>query len=136
LMDDLAAHAAAPWKLVMHHKPTYSSAANHGSDLTLRDQWGSVFDAQGVDLVLNGHDHDYERSNPMKAGAVVAAGQGTTYVVSGSAGAELYDNGHDFFTATSEKTENFLVLTIRTGSLGAKAYRADGTMIESFSLAK
>lgn len=136
LMSDLTAHAAAPWKLVMHHKPTYSSAANHGSDLTLRDQWGSVFDAQGVDLVVNGHDHDYERSSPMKAGAVVAAGQGTTYVVSGSAGAELYDNGHDFFTVTSEKTENFVVLTIRTGSLAAKAYRADGTLIESFGLTK
>src|SRR5262249_13057501 len=86
LDDDLTAHASAPWKLVMHHKPTYSSALLHGSDLTLRAEWGAVFDAQAVDLVLNGHDHGYERSNPMKAGAVAPAGQGTVYVVSGSAG--------------------------------------------------
>lgn len=136
LADDLTAHAAAPWRLVMHHKPTYSSALLHGSDLTLRAEWGAVFDAQAVDLVLNGHDHGYERTKPMKAGAVVAAGQGTLYVVSGSAGAELYDRSDDFFTAISEKTENFVVLTIRTGSLAAKAYRADGTVIESFGLAK
>src|SRR5262249_28614365 len=129
-------HASAPWKIVMHHKPTYSSAANHGSDLTLRDQWGSVFDAQGVDLVVNGHDHDYERTNPMKAGAVVPVRQGTTYVGSGSAGPALHRNGHDCCAATSEKTENFVVLTIRTGSLQAKSYRADGTVIESFGFTK
>jgi len=136
LTADLTSHASAPWRLVMHHKPTYSSALLHGSDLTLRAEWGAVYDAQAVDLVLNGHDHGYERTKPMKAGAVVSAGQGTIYVVAGSAGADLYDRADDFFTAMSAKTENFVVLSIRTGSLAAKAYRADGTPIESFSLTK
>jgi hypothetical protein len=47
----------------MHHKPMFSAAGGgHGSDMTIRMLWQPVIDANKVDLVFNGHDHDYERT--------------------------------------------------------------------------
>src|SRR5262249_57483612 len=43
-----------------------SSATGNGSDLGIRQAWLPLFDKYQVDLVLNGHDHDYERSFPCR----------------------------------------------------------------------
>jgi len=131
---DLAAAAGRPWKLVMHHRATYSAAANHGSDEGLRAAFGPVFDAHHVDLVLNGHDHDYERSHPMNAGAVAASG--TVYLVSGGAGATLYDAGTGAWTAKSEKRNHFVILRLRPARLELRAYDVDGTMFDELILTK
>ena len=45
----------------------YSSNQNHGSDGGLRDAWAPLFDLYSVDLVISGHVHAYERTNPMLA---------------------------------------------------------------------
>ena len=63
----------------MHQVPLSSSATGNGSDLGIRQQWLPLFDQYQVDLVLNGHDHDYERSFPVRgadadAGHEVASG--------------------------------------------------------------
>jgi hypothetical protein len=137
LQADLAAHANAPWKIAMHHKPLWSNAGNHGSDPVLQAQWGPLYDQYHVDLVVNGHDHNYERSFPMFGNQVKATpAEGTVYLVAGSAGAELYDNGTGFSTAYSEKTQNTAVLTVRKKSLVLDAYRADGTKMETFTIDK
>jgi len=62
------------WIIVqMHQCACSSSATGNGSDLGIRQQWLPLFDRYQVDLVLNGHDHDYERSFPVR-GADVDAG--------------------------------------------------------------
>ena len=63
----------------MHQCACSSSATGNGSDLGIRQQWLPLFDRYQVDLVLNGHDHDYERSFPVRgadanAGREVATG--------------------------------------------------------------
>jgi hypothetical protein len=78
----------------------YSSNTRHGSDGGLRDAWGPLFDKYEVDLVISGHVHAYERTNPMRAGQPtrrVAAGEtidpatdGTTYICAGGGGNQLY----------------------------------------------
>jgi hypothetical protein len=137
LDSDLAAHASAPWLFVMHHRGAYSSALFHGSDLTLRSTWCPIYDAHHVDLVLNGHDHDYERSLPVKNAQVVAsAAEGTYYVVAGSAGADLYQNSSDFWTATSASTHAFVLLHVRKGQLDFTTYDLDGTAIDDLSITK
>jgi hypothetical protein len=51
------------WIVVVQHQPIISSsAAGAGGDLGIRQAFLPAFDAYGVDLVLTGHDHDYERS--------------------------------------------------------------------------
>ena len=49
------------------HQDALSSAKNgNGSDKGIRETWLPLFDRYGVDLVLCGHDHDYERSWPVR----------------------------------------------------------------------
>ena len=50
----------------MHQDALSSSKTGNGSDLGLRQSWLPLFDKYGVDLVLCGHDHDYERSFPVR----------------------------------------------------------------------
>ncbi|HEY2639152.1 MAG TPA: hypothetical protein VGI66_04625, partial [Streptosporangiaceae bacterium] len=55
------------WIVVqMHQIACSSSATGNGSDLGIRQEWLPLFDQYGVDLVVNGHDHDYERSFPCR----------------------------------------------------------------------
>jgi hypothetical protein len=55
------------WIIVqMHQCAASSSVTGNGSDLGIRQQWLPLFDRYEVDLVLNGHDHDYERSFPVR----------------------------------------------------------------------
>jgi hypothetical protein len=68
------------WIVVqMHQDALSSSKTGNGSDLGLRQEWLPLFDRYGVDLVLCGHDHDYERSFPVRgfshhAGIDIASG--------------------------------------------------------------
>ena len=68
--------------VVMHQCALSSSTAGNGSDLGIRQAWLPLFDRYGVDLVLSGHEHDYERSfavrgyDPGDVGTVVAPNPG------------------------------------------------------------
>jgi len=65
------------WKIVFFHHPLYSSAGTHGSQLKLRAVLEPLFIQYNVSLVLNGHDHTYERIKPQN---------GIQYFVEGSSG--------------------------------------------------
>ncbi len=55
------------WIVVQMHQDALSSSKDgNGSDKGLRETWLPLFDRYGVDLVLCGHDHDYERSWPVR----------------------------------------------------------------------
>jgi hypothetical protein len=55
------------WIVVqMHQDALSSSKTGNGSDKGIREAWLPLFDRHGVDLVLCGHDHDYERSFPVR----------------------------------------------------------------------
>ena len=59
--------ASVDWIIVqMHQCACSSSATGNGSDLGIRQHWLPLFDRYQVDLVLAGHDHDYERSFPVR----------------------------------------------------------------------
>jgi 3',5'-cyclic AMP phosphodiesterase CpdA len=58
---------ATTWIVVQTHYGALSSTkTGNGSDKGAREQWLPLFDKYGVDLVLCGHDHDYERSYPVR----------------------------------------------------------------------
>jgi hypothetical protein len=59
--------AGIDWIVVQMHQDALSSSKNgNGSDKGIRETWLPLFDRHGVDLVLCGHDHDYERSWPVR----------------------------------------------------------------------
>ena len=66
LVDDLSANQR-DWTVVVFHHPPYSKGMNHDSDveqaeIDMRETFGPVFQAHGVDAVYSGHAHSYERS--------------------------------------------------------------------------
>jgi Calcineurin-like phosphoesterase/Purple acid Phosphatase, N-terminal domain len=67
------------WIIVqMHQDALSSSATGNGSDLGIRQAWLPLFDRYGVDLVLCGHDHDYERSFPVRGHTPLAGWDAAT----------------------------------------------------------
>jgi predicted phosphodiesterase len=72
IRQDLAAASQnqnIDWIIVYFHKPMYSSPSSCSScsgESSLRDTYHPLFDQYGVDLVLEGHTHDYQRSFPIK----------------------------------------------------------------------
>jgi 3',5'-cyclic AMP phosphodiesterase CpdA len=67
----------SPWKICFFHHPLYSDGKFHGPDLDLRARLEPVFDATGVNVVLSGHEHLYERVVPKN---------GISYFVLGNSG--------------------------------------------------
>ncbi len=86
LEKDLSDHEAA-CTIAYWHNPRYSSGW-HGSDAKFTPLWQTLYD-HNVDLVLNGHDHDYERFRPMTPAGVLDTTKGITEIVAGTGGEEL-----------------------------------------------
>jgi hypothetical protein len=76
--------------LVMWHAPLYSSGLHRGSGDSMRPFW-NLLDTHGADLVLSGHEHFYERFDPLDAhGQASRDGQGPRQFVVGTGGARLF----------------------------------------------
>ncbi|MGD0556611.1 MAG: metallophosphoesterase family protein [Streptosporangiaceae bacterium] len=71
----------------MHQAPMSTSTEGNGTDMGIRATWGPLFDKYEVDLVLSGHEHDYERSYPVR-GFDDDAGRVTTAFTSSLDGAD------------------------------------------------
>ena len=89
----------ARWKVVALHHPPYS-AGYQGSSGDARRAFVPLFERHGVQLVLSGHEHDYQRS------AVI---NGVTYIVSGAA-AGTRRTGSESFTEVSFSWHHFVEL--------------------------
>jgi hypothetical protein len=131
---DLAA-SSATWKFVAFHHTIYSNSS-HGSNTGIRNNLVPLFDRRGVDIVLMGHDHDYERTKPLRANQIVAPGAGTVYVTTGGGGRDLYGAGQSSFTAYSESTHHFTRVAINGSTLALDMIRTDGVVRDSLTLVK
>jgi hypothetical protein len=80
---------------------------------------------------------NYERTKPLRNGAVVPTpADGTIYAVLGTAGAQLYQSGTDFWTEKPETTHCFAIMRVRRNLLTFNAYRSDGSALDSFTITK
>ena len=114
LQADLAANPRQ-CVLAYWHKPRWSSGSNHGSNSGMQTLWQVLYNA-GAELVINGHDHEYERFAEMNAsGAAVT--QGLREIVAGTGGASLYGFGTPLSASQvrNSTTYGVLKLTLRTG---------------------
>jgi hypothetical protein len=97
LRNDLAANHTA-CTAVIWHKPLYSSGPN-GDNLFMREIWRVLYDAS-VDVIINGHDHDYERMAPQDPDGRRDNTRGIRQFIAGTGGAQLYS-----FTTAHANTE-------------------------------
>ncbi|QDE82264.1 metallophosphoesterase [Myxococcus xanthus] len=138
LERDLAG-STQPWKIVFFHHPPWSSG-EHGSQLSMRRHFGPIMEKYGVDLVLTGHDHNYERSKPMKGDAVAGSGEkGIPYLVVGGGGAtlrKLPGNKPDWSVIRDNQAYGFLDVTVVDGTLTAQLLGVNGDTVDRFRLQK
>ncbi|MBO0874573.1 MAG: fibronectin type III domain-containing protein [Pseudonocardia sp.] len=111
LEDELRTSRANPdidWIVVCMHQVVISTADRfNGADLGIREQWVPLFDRYGVDLVVCGHEHHYERSHPIRGQQpsdtrtpiptqtgtdVLDTGRGTVHMVIGGGGTSIPSN--------------------------------------------
>ncbi|HEV7229968.1 MAG TPA: metallophosphoesterase [Bacteroidia bacterium] len=151
LNNTLAAAAADPsivWKIISFHKPFFTTGQHEGDMNSYRSSWWKAFDTYGVDLVLNGHDHNYQRSKPVNLSVSTttpvsqygsAAGQGRCEIVCGGAGAGLYTAGSNadaWAMNIFNSTYNYVYCEVKGCQIVITAYDDSNTSLDSFTLDK
>jgi predicted phosphodiesterase len=113
------AKSSSRWKIAYFHHPLYSSGKRHGSDTDLRTVLEPLFVKYGMNVVLSGHDHVYERVVPQN---------GILYFVMGSSGqlrtgglandplrAACFDSSQSFMAVEIAGDEFYFQAISRTG---------------------
>jgi hypothetical protein len=118
-LEETLAASDATWKLVALHHPPYSSGF-HGSNQDVRDAFVPLFERYGVQVVFSGHEHDYQRTDPI---------DGVTYIVSGAA-SEARRTGIEDFTAVAWSTHHFVDLNVFDDHLLIRAIDQDGEQFD------
>ena len=117
-------HSGSDWKIAFFHHPLYSSGGMHGSSLELRGLLEPLFVKYGVQVVLSGHDHSYERVQPQ---------QGVYYFTAGSGGKLQRGNlrHSDFQAAGYDQDCAFLLLEVSGDQLFFQAISRAGATVDS-----
>jgi hypothetical protein len=117
--------SSSKWKIVFFHHPLYSSGGRHGSDLRLRAVLEPLFVQHNVSVVLQGHDHFYERTTPQKD---------ITYFVVG-AGGKLREGNIDTRSGITAKGFDtdlaFMAAEIVDDQMFFNAIARDGRIVDS-----
>jgi predicted phosphodiesterase len=107
---------------IMLHYPPFSSGA-HGSNLEVQRPVRALAKRHGVELVIAGHDHNYERTKPI---------DGTVYVVSGSAGAPIRPVRPRSFTAEARTEPHYVLVDVEEDRLILRAVNLQGDTFDTY----
>ncbi len=126
LREDLATHPVA-CTLAYFHKPLFSSGGKHGDDLTVKPLWDVLY-AGGADVVVSGHDHDYERFGPQTPEAKADAARGIREFVAGTGGKNHrpFEMAHANSEVRNADTFGVLKLTLQPGKYAWEFVPVDG----------
>ncbi len=125
------------WTFVSYHYGTYQSADRFlARDLEMRATLGPVFDQYGVDMVLTGHAHAYERSVPIEHDVRNDA-TGTIYVTAGIGGASLSpEPPGSSLTAAKFSDWGYTMIDVNGGIVAFTAYDLSGNIKDQVSMTK
>lgn len=118
------AKSGSDWKICFFHHPPYSSGKQHGSNDELRRVVEPVFVKHGVNVVLTGHEHFYERIKPQK---------GIYYFISGAAG-KLRTNGLKATQLTAksfDQDQHFMLFEIDGDQMHFQVITRSGKTVDS-----
>jgi calcineurin-like phosphoesterase family protein len=110
LRTDLAAHPAA-CTLAYWHRPRFSSGTVHGSSPAMQPLWQGLYDF-GADVVLAGHEHNYERFAPQDPAGVADPTRGIREFVIGSGGRSHYSFGSPIANSEVRNGDTYGVLKL------------------------
>jgi len=126
-LDEQLAMSASDWKIAFFHHPPYSSGETHGSNETLRTQLEPMFVKHGVNVVLTGHEHFYERIKPQK---------GIAYFITGSS-AKLREGNLTQTQLTAKGFDTgytFMIVEIAGDDMYYQAITDTGATVDSGSV--
>jgi predicted ester cyclase len=123
------------WKIVALHRGPYGATYD---TTDIRTAWTPVFDEAGVDLVFQGHDHNYVRSYPMKNKTKVRAGQGTVYMIGNSGGVKFYPKKTRTWQEVNlqPKTQMYIAVILDEDEMVIEAYDSKNVLRDSLTLKK
>ena len=117
--------SGAKWKIAYFHHPLYSDGRFHGPDLDLRKQLMPIFEKYGVNVVLSGHDHVYERFKPE---------EGIYFFLVGNSGELRYHNlrqGSNIMAAGFDTDRTFMLVEISGDKLYFQTVSRTGQTVDS-----
>ena len=112
------------WKIAIFHHPIYSDGDRHGPNVSLRVLLEPLLVAHGVDVVMSGHEHIYERIKPQK---------GITYFIVGSSG-QLRKGGltpSPITAASFDQDQAFMLAAIDGDEMTFRAISRTGLVVDS-----
>jgi hypothetical protein len=155
--DDLylaSQNKSIDWIVVYLYRPIYSSPSFHETKNFLRDSYHPLFDMYGVDLVLQAHNHNYQRSYPIKYNATnsikpivvdnhnntYSKPNGTIFITVGTAGAKQHGfAGQAPYIAQQFVGHGFININITDNGTKMKGNfydNLDGKAKDSFTIVK
>ena len=136
-LDADLASATQRWRIVFLHHTPYPTGFHVGDPLcvAVRQMVNPIIEKHGVQLLLAGHEHGYERTYPLAGGQPAAPGvPSTTYVVSGGGGGALESVGNLPQCALSMQVFHYLRVNVGKDSLAFSAVGLDGSTIDEVTL--
>ncbi|MGB3693115.1 MAG: metallophosphoesterase [Spirulinaceae cyanobacterium] len=118
-LEEKLAESQQPWKVVFGHHQMYSSG-KYGVNQELIERLKPLFSRYNVQLYINGHEHHYERTQPIK---------GTTYLTCG-AGAKLRPVGESDWTAHAVSRLSFAGVEVYSDRLEICGIGTDGQVFD------
>lgn len=110
LRADLAAHPVTCTLAYWHH-PLFSSGSLHGSNIAMMPIWQALYE-YGADVVLNGHEHNYERFEPQTPDGIADQARGIRQFVIGTGGNGLYSFGPPIANSAVQNSGTYGVLKL------------------------
>lgn len=126
LSNDLA-NATQPWKMVFYHHPPYTSLGSHDDNARMKSHIVPIMKANGVQVAFQGHNHHYERINPIDA---------INYITSGACGAGLYttSNRKPYSARLESGIHSYSMVDIQDGRLTLEQFDKNGVKIDEFRM--
>jgi acid phosphatase type 7 len=144
-LEKQLADSTAKWTIVFHHHPLYSSDSDdYGDTNKTNSTYGALkhkplialVEKYKVDIVMNGHIHLYERTQPIRAGKVDP--KGTIHITSGGGGGglEQFEPTPSFFKNQGRSTYHCCYFTVVGGKLTGHVFDSDGQLFDQFEVKK
>lgn len=126
VLEEIEKAQDSEWTVAVFHQPVFSTGELHGSEPGFEEALAQQFSDAGVDLVLNGHDHNYQWGER----------DGVTYVVTGGGGAELYDCVEPFVDPIENCVEanHFVEVEVSSGDMVLTAISPEGEVIDEIEI--
>ena len=137
-LDATLESSKAAWKFVLFHHPVYPSHPWRDTP-ALREHWVPIFDKHHVDLVLQGHDHAYLRTYPMRRHRrVEGPGEGTIYVIAVSGDKFVDQARRDYIEVGRSGVSTYQTIDIDRPSnrLTYRAWTEDGKIVDELGINK